>query len=124
MRLIKKTFQVLLRMHVLIKNSRGQSLIETTIILGFVSAALFSVLKMATIFLLTLSVDDFLESYLLCSIYRPAKTCQLSLNHKLNLVNLRLVSISSEFGINQTVVHLTAFSNLNRTIKRSRKYVK
>lgn len=118
MLLIKKTSAILLRMLAQIKNNHGQALIETSIILSFISAALFATLKIAFVFILTLSVDDFLESYMMCSIYENSNQCQIILTQKLNLISLRLVSVTKS----ELKSELTVQTRFNKTIKRSREY--
>ena len=98
-------------------------MIETSIILGFITAALFAILKMATLFVLTLSVDDFLESYVLCSAYENPRQCQNVLTQKLILLNMRLESVTIQASPERTVAHLIVNSRFNKSIQRSREYV-
>lgn len=108
----------------IIKNENGQSTIEASLILGAFLVALILSLKLALKFILLLSVDDFLESYLLCGVYRPAAYCKSELRQKIVQVHLRLESVQLIEHSNKIVAHLQVSNDLFESLQRSREYIK
>lgn len=106
------------------KCNKGQSLIETAILLGVFIVTILFTLKLALKFILFLSVDDFLESYLLCNAYRPQAYCRSELDQKMRRAHIQLDSIELVDQPDKLVAHLQISSGLFQTSRRSREYQK
>ena len=105
-------------------NEQGQSTIESALILCVFITTLIFTLKLALKFILLLSVDDFLESYLLCNAYQPAVFCKSELRQKTARVHLNLESVQLIEDSDKIVAYLQVSNGLFETLQRSREYHK
>lgn len=118
-------YQILLKMRAIKSNSnKGQSVIETTFLLGFFVVSVLFTLKLALKFILILSVDDFLESYLLCNAYQSNAYCRADLDRKMRRAHIRLDSVELIEHPDKTIAHLQMSNGLFKTVRRSREYQK
>lgn len=106
------------------QNTRGQSTIESAILLSVIAVALIYTLKLALKFILLLSVDDFLESYLICNAYQSQVRCRSVLQQKMSQAHLQLNSVQMTEHQDKFVADIEISSGLFANIRRSREYVK
>ncbi len=108
----------------LIQNRRGQTVVETTFVLGVLVTTTLITLKLAFKLVLLMAIDDFLESYLMCATYQPQSYCRTELQRKTNFVSLRLDSIRLIEQTNKLVASVQVSNGLYEKFQRSREYIK
>ncbi len=97
-------------MRSLLKNNKGQALVEATMLATVFCSGLFFILAVFHTQIVSIAIDDAIETYFFCQIQKN-KFCKSSLENTLN--NLKLKKIKTHEVILNTTYEITVEADTN-----------